>query len=240
MTVAFYKVYLMSRSGRLIEALCDIKTMEKIEAFDNYAQEYDEWYESHRIEYEQELKAVRQLIPVDGKGIEIGAGTGRFTEPLGVSLGVEPSAAMREVASRRGVNIVDGEAEFLPADDSTYDYALFITTVCFLDSPEEAFREVFRILRPGGYIIVGFVDGKSNLGKIYEKKKNISKFYKGATFHTVKEMRDELEKVGFCNVAYIQATLPGDVSEGEDLVVKKGYGEGSFVVIRAQKNVVLQ
>lgn len=207
-----------------------------MEEFENYALEYDEWFDGHRVEYEQELKALRMLIPEEGEGIEIGAGTGRFSQPLGIVLGIEPSSAMREIAGKRGVNVVDGKAESLPLGNNTYCFALMVTTVCFIENPEYAFREVFRILKPGGYIIIGFIDGKSNLGKKYEKKKNKSKFYKNATFHTVKEIEDCLEKSGFSNLEYIQAKLPEDVVEGGDLVVKQGYGEGSFVVIRGRKN----
>jgi SAM-dependent methyltransferase len=210
--------------------------MKKSEAFDDYALEYDMWFENHEIEYEQELKAIRELLPKEGRGLEIGAGTGRFSQPLGISLGVEPSESMRDIASSRGVNIVKGRAESLPVEGDSYDYALLITTVCFLDTPEIAFREVLRILKPGGYIIVGLIDRNSKLGRKYEDKKSESKFYKEATFHSVEEIQSELKKVGFANIEYVQAILPGDISESLELGVKKGYGEGSFVVLRGQKN----
>ena len=105
--------------------------MVKSKAFDDFSLEYDKWFENHEIEYEQELKAIRKLIPKSGKGVEIGAGTGRFSKPLGVSLGIEPSKAMRDIAISRGVNVVAGTAESLPLDDGMYDYALLVTTVCF-------------------------------------------------------------------------------------------------------------
>ncbi|MCK5092723.1 MAG: SAM-dependent methyltransferase, partial [Gammaproteobacteria bacterium] len=71
--------------------------MVKTEDFDKNALEYDRWFERHKIEYAQELKALRELLPKEGLGVEIGAGTGRFSQPLGISLGVEPSKAMRSI-----------------------------------------------------------------------------------------------------------------------------------------------
>ena len=211
--------------------------MIKSKAFDKYALEYDEWFERHKIEYAQELKAIRGFLPEDGKGVEIGAGTGRFSEPLGISLGIEPSKAMRSIAISRGVNIVDGAAESLPIEDGLYDFALLVTTVCFLDAPELAFREVYRILKTGGVIIVGLIDKNSKLGKKYDKKKSESKFYKDASFHSVEEMRRELEKANFTDLKCVQAILPGDIDRNLEPEIKQGYGEGSFVVLQSQKHV---
>ena len=210
--------------------------MVKSDAFDNFALEYDRWYENHWVEYEQELKAIKKFIPKTGKGLEIGAGTGRFSGPLGVSLGIEPSKAMRDIGNRRGVNMVAGTAESLPIEDGLYDYALLVTTVCFLDSPEIAFREVYRILKEGGFIIVGLIDKDSKLGRKYEEKKSKNKFYKDAHFHSVQEIQCDLIKVGFSNIEHVQALLPGDTDENYVPKITQGYGEGSFVVLRAQKN----
>lgn len=209
--------------------------MAKTKPFDNLALEYDQWFENHQIEYEWELKAIREFLPKDSKGIEIGAGTGRFSKPLGISLGIEPSKAMREIAINRGVNVVSGTAESLPVEDNLYDYAILVTTVCFLDTPEIAFRETFRILKIGGFIIVGLIDKDSKLGRKYEEKKSENKFYKDANFHSIEEIEWDLKKAGFSNIEYVQAILPGDNLHDYEPEIKQGYGEGSFVVLRAQK-----
>jgi len=212
--------------------------MVELEVFNNFALEYDKWFENHEVEYALELKAIREYLPKEGDGIEIGAGTGRFTQPLGISLGVEPSEAMRSLALSRGANAVAGTAESLPVVDGTYEYAVLVTTVCFLDEPELAFKEVYRVLKAEGFIIVGLIDKDSKLGKKYEDKKNKSKFYKNANFHSVVEIQKKLEKAGFSNIECIQALLPGDTYENYKPEVKQGYGEGSFVVLRGQKHDV--
>lgn len=209
--------------------------MAKSEIFDKYALEYDQWFEDHKIEYGLELKAIRELLPEKGEGVEIGAGTGRFTQALAISLGIEPSETMRNIASGRGVNIIDGFAESLPINDDYYDYALLVTTVCFLDTLETAFREVYRILKANGFIIIGLIDKDSVLGKRYEENKSESKFYKDARFHSVNEIQKELKDAGFSNFEYTQTLLPGGVDKYSSVEIKQGYGEGSFVVLRAQK-----
>jgi SAM-dependent methyltransferase len=210
--------------------------MDRPDAFEKYALEYDQWFETHEAEYELELNAIREMLPKQGRGVEIGAGTGRFSRPLGISLGIEPAKSMRDIASRRGVNIIDGKAESLPIEDASYNFALLTTTVCFLDSPETAFREVHRVLEPGGYIIIGLIDRNSKLGRTYEARKSESRFYRDATFHSVDEIRNELTKAGFGNLEYLQTLLPGANDEAIKPGLKQGYGEGSFVVIRAQRN----
>ena len=209
--------------------------MTEIEAFDNSALEYDMWFENHKVEYALELKAIREFLPKDGDGIEIGSGTGRFTQPLEISLGIEPSEAMRSLAISRGVNVIAGTAVALPVVGGLYDFALLVTTVCFLEAPELAFSEVYRVLKAEGFIIVGLIDKESNLGKKYEEKKTESKFYKNANFHSVVEIKEKLKKSGFSNIECLQAILPGDTYDNDEPKVMQGYGKGSFVVLRAQK-----
>jgi hypothetical protein len=74
-------------------------------------------FEKNVFAYKSELQAVRYLLPKRGTGVEIGVGTVRFAEPLGIRVGVEPSKAMREVAQKRGIEVIDGVAEALPFND---------------------------------------------------------------------------------------------------------------------------
>jgi len=66
--------------------------------FDIYTNEYDQWYERNKFVYLSELEALKKVVPKKGKGLEIGVGTGRFAEPLGISYGLDPSEKMLEIA----------------------------------------------------------------------------------------------------------------------------------------------
>src|SRR3990172_6976910 len=121
--------------------------MARTEPFDKYLNDYEEWFKENRYVYESEVEAVRHFIPVDKKGIEIGIGTGSFAVPFNIKEGVEPSTAMRYYSLWLGLTVYNGTAENLPLKDKSYDFALMVTTICFVDDVEKAFREVRRILK---------------------------------------------------------------------------------------------
>ncbi|MBN1695867.1 MAG: methyltransferase domain-containing protein [Spirochaetales bacterium] len=209
--------------------------MARTSPFDEYTERYDEWFEKHPFVYESELEAVGAMLPDSGSGVEIGVGTGRFAAPLGIACGVEPSARMRTIARARGVEVKAGAAEQLPYDDERFDYAVMVTTVCFLDDITGAFREVRRILKPGGRFIVGFVDRNSRLGRLYEKKKRDNPFYREATFYSAEEVIRHLEETGFGNFMFRQTIGKEPVMIKEREPVIDGYGTHAFVVVGGEK-----
>jgi SAM-dependent methyltransferase len=202
--------------------------------FDKRVNEYEQWFVDHPLAYVSELRAVRELLP-SGKGLEIGAGTGRFAAPLGIRQGVEPSRAMGRVAERRGVSVVHGVAENLPFEGGAVDFCLMVTTVCFLDDLDRAFSEVYRVLKPGGAFIIGFVDRESPLGREYQQRKDRSPFYQEATFYSAEEIVSRMKQAGFGDFAFRQTLFRPLAELAEPEAVKEGYGEGSFVVVRGSK-----
>ena len=209
--------------------------MSGVNAFDRNVDHYEQWFVDNPLAYVSELRAVRELLPAGGMGIEIGIGTGRFAAPLGIRTGVEPSQAMAELARKKGIEVVPGVAERLPFRDGEFDFCLMVTTVCFLDDRDLAFREAHRVLRSGGAFVIGFVDRDSPLGREYLKRKDKSAFYKEATFYSVADIVAHLEPAGFGGFEFRQ-TLFKPLAEMEEVEpVKEGQGEGSFVVVRAMK-----
>lgn len=206
--------------------------MPGVNAFDKNVDRYEQWFVDHPLAYVSELRALRELLPKTGRGVEIGVGTGRFAAPLGIGLGVEPSLAMGELARRKGIEVFRASAEALPFQDGEFDYALMVTTVCFLDDLELAFGEVVRVLRLGGTFIIGFVDRDSPLGRQYLERKDRSVFYKDATFYSTEELMTRMKSAGLGDFAFRQTLFQPleDMKEVEP--VKEGYGEGSFVVVR--------
>ncbi len=70
------------------------KVSENKSPFDAEHGRYEAWFEHHPLAYHSELLAVRAVLPWQGRGIEIGVGSGRFAGPLGVGLGIDPSGPM--------------------------------------------------------------------------------------------------------------------------------------------------
>jgi ubiquinone/menaquinone biosynthesis C-methylase UbiE len=209
--------------------------MDKVNIFDEYAGEYDEWFDTNLWVYQSEVQAVKRFVPQNGKGIEIGVGTGRFSVPFGITVGVEPSRAMAEIARSRGITVYNAKAEHIPIDDNAFDFALMVTTICFLEDPLQALKEIRRILRPSGKIIIGMLDKDSPLGKLYEIKKNSSKFFKHANFYSVDQVIEWLNILEYNHIQALQTIFrkPEEITTSEP--IKDGHGEGLFTVISAKK-----
>ncbi|MEF8799619.1 MAG: class I SAM-dependent methyltransferase [Halolamina sp.] len=207
--------------------------MPKSAPFEKHTDRYDEWFEEHEAAYQSELAALGRLQPEPGYGLEIGVGGARFAAPLDVEVGVDPSGEMLEVARDRGLDVVEGVAESLPFNNGTFDTALMVTTICFVDSVPQTLSEAARVLDPDGALVMGYIDKESPVGQLYLETKEENPFYREATFVSTEELVDELETAGFTEFEFVQTVFqwPGDMGEPEP--VESGYGTGSFVGIRA-------
>ncbi len=204
--------------------------------FDLYSEEYDEWYEKNKFAYLSEVEALKQVVPEKGKGLEIGVGTGRFAVPLGVSIGIDPSEKMLEIASKRGIKAFLGRGEQLPFGEKEFDFILIVVTLCFVDDPDPVISESRRVLKDGGKIIIGIVDKNSHLGRSYlQKKQQGHKLYEKATFYSASEVIELLEKHNFGEIIAYQTIFQPLEKLKEVEKPKKGYGEGGFVVICGKK-----
>ncbi|GAB3930673.1 hypothetical protein GCM10029976_033040 [Kribbella albertanoniae] len=113
----------------------------------------------------QTLKAwaAEQLAPITGEtAVDVGSGTGEevaaFAE-LGLrAIGVEPSAGLRAEAVRRWpgsrLQFVDGVADRLPFADDSVDVLRCERVLQHVEDPAGAVREMARVLRPGGRIVL--------------------------------------------------------------------------------------
>ncbi|QCC46905.1 class I SAM-dependent methyltransferase [Halobellus limi] len=209
--------------------------MPKTEPFEKHTERYEGWFEEHEAAYQSELEALRRLVPTTGYGIEVGVGSARFAAPLGVQVGIDPSEEMLEHARERGVEVVGGVAESLPFKDGTFDTALIVTTICFVDDVPQTLAEVARVLRPDGALVIGYIDKDSPVGKIYQETKAQNPFYREAVFVSTEELVDALETAGFSDFEFVQTIYhwPGEIEGPEP--IESGYGDGSFVGIKATR-----
>jgi len=209
--------------------------MARTEAFDRHSRKYEEWFSDNWYVYQSELKAVGHCLPAGGVGLEVGVGSARFAEPLGIKIGVEPSRRMRRLAELRGVEVHETVAENLPFRDEQFDFVLMVTTICFVDDPDKAFQEAWRVLKSAGCIGLGFVDKDSPLGGIYQQRKDKTVFYRNANFYSATEVLALIRRHGFDNVEVIQTVFGqlGDIETVQEF--RKGHGQGGFVALRAIK-----
>jgi SAM-dependent methyltransferase len=206
------------------------------EPFLAHHRRYDDWFVRHQAAYLSELLAVRALLPYQGNGLEIGVGTGRFAAPLGVTFGIDPAIPTLIYARERGVRVASGIAEALPFADAQFGYALLVTTICFVSNIETTLTEARRVLRPGGYLVIGFIDRESVLGREYLEHQAENAFYRKATFYSAAEVDALMEKTGFEERTWLQ-TLSRPLAQIKSIEpVEPGTGQGAFVVVRARSS----
>ena len=211
--------------------------MSKTEPFEKHYEAYDAWFDQNPNIYESEVLAVRSVLPRSGRIVEIGVGSGRFASRLGIPEGVEPAVGIGALAEARGIKVLRGCAECLPLDKESCDALLYVTTLCFVDDVDQTFGEAFRVLKPGGSVVVAFIPKDSRFGRLYERLKREDPFYRSATFYTAKKVIAALEKAGLPLVEAVQ-TLTGSPEKSNESVEtpSTGFDRGSFVVVRAQKS----
>jgi ubiquinone/menaquinone biosynthesis C-methylase UbiE len=104
-----------------------------------------------------------QLADARGRTLEIGAGSGlslpHYTSAVDELVLVEPDPGFRArlQATLRGLQpvpcswvVTDDDAHALPFRDASFDTVTASFTFCSVAGPEQALREVHRVLRPGG------------------------------------------------------------------------------------------
>src|SRR4030042_6580689 len=106
-----------------------------IGVFEEFAEEYDAWFDRNRFVYESEISALRKFLVPGVRGLEIGVGTGRFAVPLGIEVGVEPAEAMAVIARRRGIKVFRAVAEALPFRRGSFGLGGRVPVFWFLLEP---------------------------------------------------------------------------------------------------------
>lgn len=207
----------------------------RIEPFEAHTIEYEKWFDNHAKVYESELQAIRRVLPKFDRGLEIGVGTGRFSQPFGIQNGVEPARNALKLAASSGIEVVDGVGEALPYRSESFDLALIVTSICFFSNVSLSLRESYRILKHGGSLVIGFVDKDSELGKMYQERSEESPFYSSANFYGASELKELVLRVGFVDLVPVQTVFKSLNEINAVEPVKQGYGEGSFVVLRSRK-----
>lgn len=207
--------------------------------FSHLALEYDAWFGGEgKLIFAIEVKALQEVLPLLPKPwLEVGVGSGRFAQALGIEAGVDPSVKLLGIARGRGVKAFLGRGEQAPFADGAFGTVFLVVTLCFAEAPLEVLREACRILQPEGKVVLGLILRESPWGRLFEsKKKQGHRFYKWATFHRYDGVVELLGQVGF-TVEKVIATLfqePGKV-EHMELPREGFFPDAGFTVIMAGK-----
>ncbi len=211
------------------------------QVFDSHASEYDAWYdtEAGKAIFAMEVDCLKPLLHSYSRPyLEVGVGSGRFAQALGIEYGVEPAPALAHMAKARGVKVTEATGEELPFPDKMFGGLLMAFTLCFLDNPQKALQEAWRVLQPEGGLVLGLILRDSPWAEFYAKKgKEGHPIYSQARFFSKDEVEHLLRLSGFKELRYRSVLFqPPGLSIYHTEKPTEGYfKDASFVSIVCQK-----
>jgi len=170
------------------------------------------WYVGRRRIIESFVTRIcRELQTSEPRILDVGCGTGanlKMLAAFGAAEGVDISQQALEFCRERGLNNVRfGEAEALPYDAESFDVVTALDVIEHLDDDRAGLREINRVLRPGGYVLLfvpafmflwGVQDDVSNHRRRYDRADSIAK---------VKSAGFEIENAGYANFTFFFPVL---------------------------------
>jgi ubiquinone/menaquinone biosynthesis C-methylase UbiE len=145
--------------------------------WDLAAADYEPLWQEQLAPAHAELLARAAFAPGD-RVLDVAFGTGlislaaaRAVGPSGRVLGVDISGEMVDAAQRRAgrdglahASFLRMDAEHLELPDAGFDVVLCALGLMYVPEPERALREMLRVLRPGGRLVVAVWGERSRCG----------------------------------------------------------------------------
>ncbi len=207
--------------------------------FDSLAARYDAWYDGKgRTAFATELAALRPLLGgLPRPWLEIGVGTGRFAQALGIPLGIDPSVELLALARARGIETIYGEGEELPFKAASFGTVFLLTTWEFLTDPAKVLAQVRLVLRPGGKLVNAYLDRDGEWARSYiEKGRAGHPLFSRARFDDYDTVRRLTEAAGLVVEQTVSTLFCGPLEAARVEEPRPGYHKGaSFIVIVAAR-----
>jgi SAM-dependent methyltransferase len=169
-----------------------------------YQRRAHEWIERRGEATDGLGRRFRDLVG-HGPVADLGCGAGRYLPEIGRPLvGVDATAAMLALATRRGFPLVRADLEALPFAEATLAGAFARHSYLHLpkDRLGDALSDVCRVLRPGGLLMATLIEGH------YEGRDFPGDDFAGRYFAcwTVPELAAVLTSAGFADVRVERVT----------------------------------
>jgi len=217
------------------------------EIFDHWVKKYDQWFETPmgRLIKGYESKLIfRMLAPEPGELIlDAGCGTGIFTEDIietgarvvGLELAFDMLRRAVTKCSGQTFHSVIGDIQRLPFADASFNKAISITAIEFIQDARRAVEELFRVTKPGGCIVVATLNSLSPWAQ--RRKEAAQKghpLFKHAIFRSPDEIKSLSPVEGIVETAiHFEKNDDPDVARKiEKSGSEKGLNTGAFLAAR--------
>jgi ubiquinone/menaquinone biosynthesis C-methylase UbiE len=186
-------------------------------------------------------KHIASLVPSAGINnvLEIACGTGRLTNHLYkqipssaklIASDISPDmlALAKQKLSGTSIHFQTADAQQLPFEDNSFDYVLCQFGLMFLPDKQKGFKEIFRVLKPGGKFIFSTWDKTENIAvkKMFFNDlllpffagEDTARFLIPFSLHDPLQLESFLENAGFKNNSIENIFLEGRADNAKQIV----------------------
>ena len=154
---------------------------------------------------------LRPSVPMGGRLLDLGGGTGELGTGVAAALGVEVVVAdatpqmLRRVDPQPFVSVTLARAEALPFPDDFFDAALCCDALHHFQDQEAAVAELARVVRPGGAILLLEMNASARLSGLLALAERL--LGEPGAFFSPAELVDLLARHGITGRAIPQGSL---------------------------------
>lgn len=222
--------------------------------FDEWPERYDSWFNTPigKLVKIYESRLILELLePCPGEELlDAGCGTGIFTLSWlskGVhSIGLDISRPMLNLAIKNTTGnsfaTVQGDMVRLPFKDCSFDKAVSITALEFIQDAKKAIDELFRVTRTGGLVVVATLNSLSPWAARRQAKTSSGQRHilENAFYRSPDELLSLSSMKGLARTAihFQKDDDPNQAREIETAGQSRDLKSGAFVAVRWTKSGV--
>ena len=230
--------------------------MTEPQLFDKWTERYNQWFKTPvgKLIKEIESNLVNELLDPGPKEtiLDAGCGTGVFTVDILAQgaqvVGIDISQQMLKSTVKKTTGYpyfkIQGDMLSLPFKDNSFDKSVSITALEFITDAKSTVDELFRVTRPGGYVVIATLNSLSLWAtrRKAKTKKGQRHLLENALFRSPQELftYSHLKGVTKTAIHFQKNANLGEARQIERVGRSKNLKTGAFVVVRWEKPYLLQ
>ena len=223
--------------------------------FDEWPERYERWFTTPigKLVKVMEIRLVDELLDPrpEEKILDAGCGTGLFTLDFLAGeaqvVGLDISHQMLKYAMKRTAGYsffeVRGDMLYLPFKDNSFDKSISVAALEFIADAKGAIDELFRVTRPGGYIVVATLNSLSPWAARRKAKtiKGQKHILENAFFRSPHELSSYSNLNGIVKsvVHFQKDDNPEEAIKIEQVGQSEKLDTGAFVAVRWKKPLLV-